>query len=138
MPGTGRAPPAAWQDDVRRWATSYTAVLSRHPQAVLLIVSEQVTDEPTLQIYEALTATLAHAGFTPDQVLMAISMLESLAFGASTDAASPAAPWKVDPEKHPGLAAAIDSMPPVERQLRAFKLSLNAIVKQLERTLSDG
>lgn len=130
--GMPRGKAVPWQDDVRSWATKYAGAMSRHPQAVALIVSEQAADAPTLEIYEALAGSLRRAGLAHDQVLIAISMLEILVFGAAIDAASPVSPWKVDPDKHANLSAAIDSLPPAERQARAFKQSLEAIIQQLE------
>lgn len=124
-----------WQDQVRKWSHDYTAALAKHPLALPIMVQQPVTDQETLEVYEAIAMTFREVGFTDEQALVAIAVLEGLTFGRVVDAASPAVPWAADPDVHPVLHSVTSSLEPARRLELAFEFGLEALIARLEHEL---
>lgn len=125
----------SWQDQVRRWSKDYTSALAKHPLALPIMVQEPVSDEETLNVYEAIAITFRSVGFTDEQALVAIAVLEGFTFGRVVDAASPPIPWPADPIAHPVLHGVTTSLEPSRRLELAFDFGLEAIITRLESVL---
>jgi AcrR family transcriptional regulator len=92
-----------WQDRAAAWARSYRKALARHAKAIPLLVGEAVTDNATLDIYEYLAVLLVEQGFSPNDVVVAVTVLDSFTLGSALDAASPESAWLADAGAQPAL-----------------------------------
>ncbi|WP_104180896.1 TetR/AcrR family transcriptional regulator [Arthrobacter sp. B0490] len=95
-----------WQDRAAAWARSYRRALGQHAKAIPLLVGEAVTDTATLEIYEHLAAVLVEQGFAADDVVVAVTVLDSFLLGSALDMASPELAWLADPDAQPALHGA--------------------------------
>lgn len=131
------APTDDWQEAVRRWATAYRDGFAAHPGAIPMLVSQTVSNPETLAQYDRLAAILEEqAGLTGDDLLVAITMLDTLCLGAALDLAAPTEVWTADDRDTSltrALAAAPD--PDRDRSRRSFQRQLEVIIASLARQL---
>ncbi|WP_294567450.1 TetR/AcrR family transcriptional regulator C-terminal domain-containing protein [uncultured Arthrobacter sp.] len=126
----------AWQNRAAAWARSYRSALGQHAKAIPLLVGEAVTDKATLDIYEQLAALFAGAGFGPNDVVVAVTALDSFMLGSTLDWASPEAAWVADPASQPALHEAF-ALATLEgrRSDLGFEVGVEAIITHLETLL---
>lgn len=124
-----------WRAMLRHWARAYVVAMSAHPLALPLMVRESVNDETALGIYESAAQVFAAAGFTSEQTIVVMTLIENLAIGTAVDEAAPVVPWAGDPSRHVALTKALDSVVPGTRGMLAFEFGVDAIVDAMERLL---
>jgi AcrR family transcriptional regulator len=128
-------PAADWQEAVRRWATAYRDGFAAHPAAIPMLVGQTVGNPDTLAQYDRLAAILEdQAGLSGDDLLVAITMLDTLCLGAALDLAAPAEVWTADGRDTAltrALAGAPD--PQRDRSRRSFERQLELIIGSLAR-----
>lgn len=125
-----------WQDRAAAWARSYRRSLGQHAKAIPLLVGEAVTDKATLDIYEHLAALFAGAGFPPNDVVVAVTVLDSFLLGSALDWASPEAAWVADPASQPALHEAFaEASLDGRRSDLGFEAGVKAIIAHLETLL---
>ena len=123
----------AWQDRTAAWARSYRSALGQHAKAIPLLVGETVTDNATLEIYEHLAAIFVEQGLGADDVVVAVTVLDSFMLGSALDSASPETAWQALPESQPALNGAFAKAALRGRRSDlAFEAGVKAIVAFLE------
>lgn len=127
-----------WRTMLRHWARAYVAAMSAHPLALPLMVREAVSDETALGIYESAAQVFTAAGFTSEQTIVVMTLIENLGIGTAVDEAAPVVPWAGDPSRHVALTKALDSVTPGTRGMLAFEFGLDAIVDAMERLLAQN
>jgi AcrR family transcriptional regulator len=123
----------AWQDRAAAWARSYRSALGQHAKAIPLLVGETVTDNATLEIYEHLAAIFVEQGLGADDVVVAVTVLDSFMLGSALDSASPETAWHAVPESQPALHGAFaNASLRGRRSDLGFEAGVKAIVAFLE------
>ena len=123
---------ADWQDAVVHWATSYRDAFAAHPAAIPLLVGQTVSDPVTLAQYDQLAELLQNrAGLTGDDLVVAITMLDTLCLGAALDLGAPSEVWAADRDSP--LTRSPGGTPHAELSRTAFDRQLRLIVTDLAR-----
>ncbi|MHA7209644.1 TetR/AcrR family transcriptional regulator [Arthrobacter sp. MDT1-65] len=123
----------AWQDRVAAWARSYRRALGQHAKAIPLLVGEAVTDTATLEIYEHLAAVFVEQGFAPNDVVVAVTVLDSFLLGSALDMASPELAWLASAEAQPALHGAFaNASLGGKRSDLGFEVGVAAIIAHLQ------
>jgi AcrR family transcriptional regulator len=122
-----------WRDAVVAWATSYRDAFAAHPAAIPLLVTQTVSDPVTLAQYERL-AELLHerAGLTGADLVVAITMLDTLCLGAALDLAAPSEVWATL-DQDAALTRSLVGTSHAELSRTAFDRQLRLIVDDLAR-----
>lgn len=125
-----------WSDGVAAWARSYRDAFAAHPAAIPALVAQTITDPVTLQQYGSLAGLLARAGFGPDAVVLAVTMLDNLCLGAALDVGAPSVIWENNPALDSPLQTALGkaTVGP-DRAERGFELGLSATIRVLAELL---
>jgi AcrR family transcriptional regulator len=119
-----------WRDAVVHWATSYRDAFAAHPAAIPLLVGQTVSDPVTLAQYDQLAALLQErAGLTGDDLVVAITMLDTVCLGAALDLGAPSEVWAVDRDS--ALTRSLGGTPHAELSRKAFDRQLRLIVTDL-------
>ena len=128
-----------WAAGVAAWARSYRDAFAAHPAAIPALVAQTITDPVTLQQYASLAGTLAGAGFGPDSIVLAITMLDNLCLGAALDVGAPSVIWDDNPALDSPLQAALTrSTLGADRAEQGFELGLALTIRGLaERLAAD-
>jgi AcrR family transcriptional regulator len=122
-----------WQDAVVHWAASYRDAFAAHPAAIPLLVGQTVTDPVTLAQYEQLAEVLQQrAGLTGDDLVVAITMLDTLCLGAALDLGAPSEVW-ASIDREATLTRSLTGTPHVDLSRAAFDRQLRLIVDDLAR-----
>ena len=87
-----------WGDQVAAWMRSYRQALAEHPNLIPLLSEQTMTAGAVLLGYDRVAKLLGTAGFSEDQVMLWVSVLDSYALGAALDLAAPDEVWR----RHPG------------------------------------
>lgn len=128
-----------WQDRAAAWARSYRTALGRHAKAIPLLVGEAVSDHATLGIYEHLAAVLVEQGFTANDLVIAVTVLDSFVLGSALDMASPEAAWLADAAAQPALHGAFTGATlTASRSDLGFGAGVAAITTYLEGLLGQS
>ncbi|WP_434992335.1 TetR/AcrR family transcriptional regulator C-terminal domain-containing protein [Arthrobacter sp. Ld5] len=128
-----------WRDRAAAWARSYRRALGQHAKAIPLLVGEAVTDTATLDIYEHLAAVFVEQGFAANDVVVAVTVLDSFMLGSALDLASPELSWIADPEGQPALYSAFAGASlEGPRSDVSFEVGVAAIIAYLESLLPVG
>ncbi|MDQ0733757.1 TetR/AcrR family transcriptional regulator [Arthrobacter agilis] len=128
----------AWQDRAAAWARSYRTALGRHAKAIPLLVGEAVTDTATLEIYEHLAAVFVEQGFAANDVVVAVTVLDSFMLGSALDLASPETAWLADPDAQPALYGAFAGASlGGPRSDLSFEVGVAAIIAHLEALVAQ-
>ena len=124
-----------WLDVVAAIMRSYRRSYARYPRLIPLLTAHPVTSEQATTMYNALARTLTGAGFSPEDTLRIITLIDSFVLGSALDAAAPPAPWGAGPDVGPELAAALDTgTEQADRAGDAFEFGLKVLLQGL-RTL---
>ncbi|WP_434992307.1 TetR/AcrR family transcriptional regulator C-terminal domain-containing protein [Arthrobacter sp. Ld5] len=128
-----------WRDRAAAWARSYRSALGQHAKAIPLLVGEAVTDTATLDIYEHLAAVFVEQWFAANDVVVAVTVLDSFMLGSALDLASPELAWLTDAEGQPALhcvfaGAALAG----KRSDLSFEVGVAAIIAHLQALLPQS
>lgn len=122
-----------WRDAVVHWATSYRDAFAAHPAAIPLLVGQTVSDPHTLDHYERLAELLQdRAGLEGADLVVAITMLDTLCLGAALDLAAPSQVW-ADGERDSALTRSLTGTSHAALSRTAFDRQLQLIVDDLAR-----
>jgi hypothetical protein len=134
------SPEAPWEDAVASWARSYRDAFAAHPAAIPALVAQTISDPATLEQYDRVAGLLRVAGFSPNSVVLAITMLDNLCLGAALDVGAPSVIWadtgRADSPLQRVLAQATLPDGPDGRSGRAFELELSSIVRGMAELLT--
>jgi AcrR family transcriptional regulator len=123
---------APWEAAVASWARSYRDAFAAHPAAIPALVAQTISDPATLEQYDRVAGLLRGAGFGPNSVVLAITMLDNLCLGAALDVGAPSVIWedtgRGDSPLRQVLAQASLPDGPDGRSGQAFELELSYIV----------
>ena len=136
-PPASVADSADWADAVVRWARTYRGAFAAHPAAIPALLKQTVSEPAILAQYDALAEVLEKAGFAPDAIVVAITMLDNLCIGAAFDLAAPSVVWAVDDRDSALRRALTQAGPKLNRQDRAFEDQLALIVRGLAHQLAE-
>lgn len=128
-----------WEDALRAIVRSYRDAFARHPRLAPLMVLQTVQDPQVLALYENLAVALEDAGFHGQDVVSAISTIDSFALGFALDLAAPEVVWAPPAEGYPALTQALThSGPPAQRGNAAFDFGLEILVAGLRSRLQQS
>lgn len=127
------------REQIERWARLYCQALSRHGNAIPLLLAEPVTDAATLELYERLAVLLRDLGLHPRAVAVTLTVIESFVLGSAMDAASPTPAWITSAAEHPALHAALHSSGlDTRRPAVSFDAGISALVARLDAIVVPG
>jgi len=123
---------APWTEVVTALAREYRRSYARHPRFIPLFTSHTVAAEAAFGMYNALASAFAAGGYPPEQILHAITAVDSFVLGSALDLAAPEVVWESGPEANDAMRAALaTSAPNPERADAAFEFGLDALVAGL-------
>ena len=121
-----------WPDAVAAWARSYRDAFAAHPAAIPALVAQTITDPITLRQYGALAGLLTRAGFDPDAVVLAVTMLDNLCLGAALDVGAPSVIWEDNPTLDSPMQTALGRATlGSDRAEKGFELGLSLTIRGL-------
>ncbi len=128
-----------WEDALRAIVRSYRDAFARHPRLAPLLVLQTVQDDQVLALYENLAVALENAGFQGQDVVSAISTIDSFALGFALDLAAPDVVWAPPVHGYPALTQALTHAgPPDQRGEAAFDFGLEILVAGLRSRLKSS
>ncbi|MCF6386687.1 TetR/AcrR family transcriptional regulator C-terminal domain-containing protein [Mycobacterium sp. MBM] len=130
LPDLGGPWPEVIADIVRSYYRSY----ARYPRLIPLMTAYPVQTRQAVAMYDALAATLTRAGFTAEDTLRTITLIDSFVLGSALDAAAPAEPWGDAADAGPELAAALTAGAAMaDRAGDAFEYGLAVLLRGLSQ-----
>ena len=121
-----------WIDVVAEIARSYYRSYARYPRLIPLMTAYPVGSHQAVAMYDALAVTLTRAGFTAEDTLRIITLIDSFVLGSALDAAAPAEPWGDAADAGPELAAALATgTVRADRAADAFEFGLAVLLRGL-------
>lgn len=127
-----------WEAALRTIVRSYRDAFARHPRLAPLLVLQTVQDDQVLALYENLAVALEGAGFRGQDVVSAISTIDSFALGFALDLAAPDVVWAPPAHGYPTLTRALTHAgPPDQRGEAAFDFGLEILVAGLRSRLQS-
>ncbi|MGO4587339.1 TetR/AcrR family transcriptional regulator C-terminal domain-containing protein [Paenarthrobacter sp. 2TAF44] len=128
-----------WEEALRVIVRSYRDAFARHPRLAPLLVLQTVQDDQVLALYENLAVALEKAGFQGQDVVSAISTIDSFALGFALDLAAPDVVWAPPVHGYPTLTQALaHAGPPDQRGEAAFDFGLEILVAGLRSRLKSS
>lgn len=122
-----------WIDVVGDIVRSYYRSYARYPRLIPLMTAYPVGSHQAVAMYNALAITLTGAGFTAEDTLRIITLIDSFVLGSALDVAAPAAPWGDGGGAGPELAAALATMATkTDRAEDAFEFGLAILLRGLD------
>ena len=122
-----------WIDVVGDIVRSYYRSYARYPRLIPLMTAYPVGSHQAVAMYNALAVTLTGAGFTAQDTLRIITLIDSFVLGSALDVAAPAAPWGDGGGAGPELAAALATMATkADRAEDAFEFGLAILLRGLD------
>lgn len=123
-----------WLDVVADIARSYYRSYARYPRLIPLMTAYPVGTHQAVAMYDALAVTLTRAGFTAEDTLRAITLIDCFVLGSALDAAAPPEPWGDAAAAGPELAAALATGSALaDRPGDAFEYGLAVLLRGLSR-----
>ncbi|MCV9993135.1 MULTISPECIES: TetR/AcrR family transcriptional regulator C-terminal domain-containing protein [Paeniglutamicibacter] len=133
----------SWREAVERWARSYRAAFSAHPNAIALLATEPITGATrTLAMYECVVQGFLAAGWEASAVMGDMVALESFILGSALDVVAPDDMF--DPgdaaAQTPGLAGVLAAQSALEgsRANHSFEVGLAIMIDGLARRNGVG
>ncbi|MFJ5958551.1 TetR/AcrR family transcriptional regulator C-terminal domain-containing protein [Paenarthrobacter sp. NPDC092416] len=127
-----------WEAALRTVIRSYRDAFARHPRLAPLLVLQTVQESQVLSLYENLAVALEDAGFRGQDVVSAISTIDSFALGFALDLAAPDVVWAPPAEGYPTLSRALTyAGPSDQRGERAFDFGLEILIAGLRSRLQS-
>ncbi|MGW6377531.1 TetR/AcrR family transcriptional regulator C-terminal domain-containing protein [Rhodococcus sp. NPDC055112] len=96
-----------WIDTVASLAREYRLSYSKHPRLIPLLTAHTVQTEVAFEMYNALATAFTAGGFSPAEVLHAITALDSFVLGSALDLAAPQEVWANTPRANEPMRAAL-------------------------------
>jgi AcrR family transcriptional regulator len=96
-----------WTETVAEIMRSYRLSYARYPRLIPLLTTHAVNSSHAFTMYNALATTLNRAGFSDDDTLRVITLMDCFVLGSALDLAAPDEPWESGAEVGPELAAAL-------------------------------
>lgn len=119
----------SWSETVARLAREYRRSYAQHPRLIPVLTSQTVRTGVAFAMYNALAQAFSDGGFTPAEVLAAITTLDSFVLGSALDLAAPEVVWADVPDANNAMRAALaTSVPNPERADAAFEFGLRTLV----------
>lgn len=123
-----------WIDVVGDIVRSYYRSYARYPRLIPLMTAYPVGSHQAVAMYNALAVTLTGAGFTAEDTLRIITLIDSFVLGSALDVAAPAAPWGDGGGAGPELVAALATgAGRADRAGEAFEFGLQVLLRGLSR-----
>ncbi|ATQ29266.1 TetR family transcriptional regulator [Rhodococcus ruber] len=125
-------PAGAWSETVAALAREYRRAYAAHPRLIPLFTAQTVQSPVAFGMYNALAQAFTDAGFTPAQVLHAVTTVDSFVLGSALDLAAPEVVWANVPETGDAMRAALQTAGPnPQRADAAFEFGLRVLVAGL-------
>jgi AcrR family transcriptional regulator len=96
-----------WVETVISLAREYRLSYAEHPRLIPLLTAHTVQTDVAFGMYNALATAFAAGGFTPPQVLHAITALDSFVLGSALDLAAPQEVWATTSRANEPMRAAL-------------------------------
>ncbi len=121
-----------WTETVAEIMRSYRRSYARYPRLIPLLTTHAVNSSHAFTMYNALATTLNRAGFSDDDTLRVITLMDCFVLGSALDLAAPVEPWESGAEVGPELAAALATGGPKPgRADDAFEFGLEVVLRGL-------
>ena len=121
-----------WTETVAEIMRSYRLSYARYPRLIPLLTTHAVNSSHAFTMYNALATTLSRAGFSDDDTLRVITLMDCFVLGSALDLAAPVEPWESGAEVGPELAAALATGgPKPARADDAFEFGLDVVLRGL-------
>lgn len=125
-------PDLPWTETVAEIMRSYRRSYARYPRLIPLLTTHAVNSSHAFTMYNALATTLNRAGFSDDDTLRVITMMDCFVLGSALDLAAPVDPWESGADVGPALAAALATGGPKPgRADDAFEFGLDVVLRGL-------
>ena len=125
-------PERPWREVVADILRSYRHSYARYPRLIPLLTAHAVNSPHAFTMYNALATTLSRAGFSPEDTLRAMTLMDCFVLGSALDVAAPDEPWHSGAEVGPELAAALATgAEKPERADDAFEYGLTMLLRGL-------
>jgi AcrR family transcriptional regulator len=121
-----------WTETVAEIMRSYRLSYARYPRLIPLLTTHAVNSSHAFTMYNALATTLNRAGFSDEDTLRVITLMDCFVLGSALDLAAPDEPWESGAEVGPELAAALATGgPKPARADDAFEFGLDVVLRGL-------
>ncbi len=121
-----------WTETIADIMRSYRRSYARYPRLIPLLTTHAVNSSHAFTMYNALATTLNRAGFSDDDTLRVITLMDCFVLGSALDLAAPVEPWESGAEVGPALAAALATGgPKPARADDAFEFGLDVVLRGL-------
>ncbi len=118
-----------WSETVARLARAYRTSYAKHPRLIPILTSHTVRTGVAFAMYNALAQAFSDGGFSPAEVLAAITTLDSFVLGSALDLAAPEEVWADVPDANDAMRAALaTSVPNPARADAAFEFGLRTLI----------
>lgn len=125
-------PDLPWTETVAEIMRSYRRSYARYPRLIPLLTTHAVNSSHAFTMYNALATTLNRAGFSDDDTLRVITLMDCFVLGSALDLAAPVDPWESGADVGPALAAALATGGPKPgRADDAFEFGLDVVLRGL-------
>ncbi|MEW1724507.1 TetR/AcrR family transcriptional regulator C-terminal domain-containing protein [Streptomyces sp. NPDC093109] len=129
---------ADWPDVVRLVASAHRASMARHPWLIPLLATSPADLDTSITTIENVATVLSKAGFTDQDVLMTIAMMDIITIGASLDLVSPQNLYPPEVLAETATLARITRSVPAgtPRADAAFEFTVELVIDALRTRLS--
>ncbi|TQC46775.1 TetR/AcrR family transcriptional regulator [Rhodococcus sp. WS4] len=125
-------PDGKWSETVAGLAREYRRNYAEHPRLIPLFTAHTVQSGVAFALYNALAQAFSDGGFTPEEILHAITTVDSFVLGSALDLAAPEVVWATAPEANESMRAALaTSGPNSGRADAAFEFGLRTLIAGL-------
>ncbi|MBH0129991.1 TetR/AcrR family transcriptional regulator [Salinibacterium sp. NK8237] len=128
----------SWDHAVVEIMRQQRAMYAAHPALVPLIVGKTITDAHAIEHYDQLATALVEAGFSNDEVLSLVAVLDAFAIGFGLDLTSPEAIWQPSGSTHTLGKLIENSAGGAARSDAAFELGLELLLGALHARLNGA
>ena len=90
-------PDGQWSETVAGLAREYRRNYAEHPRLIPLFTAHTVQSGVAFGLYNALAQAFSDGGFTPEEILHAITTVDSFVLGSALDLAAPEVVWAIGP-----------------------------------------
>jgi AcrR family transcriptional regulator len=78
-----------WEETLREYAHAYWRMFAGHPRVLLLLLTVEISESESLEMYRTLIIALRDAGLAEDALLTTIEVIDAFIFGVVLDLLSP-------------------------------------------------
>ncbi|MFG1783155.1 TetR/AcrR family transcriptional regulator C-terminal domain-containing protein [Rhodococcus oryzae] len=128
-----------WVATVAALAREYRLSYSKHPRLIPLLTAHTVQTDIAFGMYNALATAFTAGGFSPAEVLHAITALDSFVLGSALDLAAPQEVWASTPRANEPMRAALAAAGSAPtRADDAFEFGLRVLIAGLRAESSSA